>query len=94
MVLSDAVIASLGRRADVLSEFPFMRVSTPDRGGGCKKCNRTASDRHANATEYERVKTAIMALQPERLARLKAILKVQTFLFFQNTSRGAAKRVI
>lgn len=94
MVLSDAVLASIGRRADVLSEFPFIRISTPNRGGGCSKCNRSAANRHANASEYERVKSGIVALPAERLARLKALLKVDSLLFFQNTPRGAAKRVL
>lgn len=92
LLLSDAVLTVLGKRADILSEFPFFRLSLPGMVGGCSRCNRNAQNRHASSSEYERVKSALGTLQPERIARLKTLLNTAVVIYFLTGPKGAIKR--
>lgn len=94
LLLSDAVLSVLSKRADVLSAFPFMRLSVPGAPSGCSRCNRAAANRHASASEYERVKSGLTTLQAERITQLKSLLNASVIVFFRTTPRGTVKHVL
>lgn len=89
VTLSDDVLSALSRRGDVISQFPFMRISKP-KGSGCK-CNMNSESRSALKGEYMRVKNAIMSLSPEKRVQFKTLIKAGSAVLFVSTPNGVQR---
>jgi hypothetical protein len=83
IVLTDDLLQTLSKRADILRIFPYMRLNLPTPRGGCK-CNRKAVDRQLIAKEMSRVKGTLARMDEGTLNRLKAILNTKTATLYWN----------
>lgn len=91
LILADSVLQALGRRSDLVAMFPFLRVAAiggPQRG--CR-CNRSAVSRASLQSETDRIKHAILALPPDRVAILKGMLRASELIFYIRTPQGVRK---
>lgn len=86
LTISDSVLSALSRRADVIREFPFVKLNLPA-SKGCK-CRQAPGARDALTREFERVKQTINNLPADRLARFKAILGANQLTMYIRGPKG------
>lgn len=86
LTVSDSVLSALSRRADVIREFPFVRINLPVKKG-CK-CKQAPGEREALTREFERIKNTINNLPQDKLNRLKVILGTQQLVMFIRGPKG------
>ena len=94
-MLGNDALVNMRYRADIVSEFPFFRVSIPpepSRCGSCKK--KDAPSRQNYEIVVNGLKNAILALPAERLARFKALLGVDRLVLYARGARGVEKHDI
>lgn len=92
LILSDSVLLALGRRSDLANMFPFLRLQAlgaPRKG--CN-CNRSAASRASLQNDTDRIKAALLALPPDRIAILKSALRASELIFYVRTPKGVQKQ--
>jgi len=95
LILGNDALMNLRFRSDLVTEFPFLRAPLPKAPPRCGSCRqRGAMDRQQYDRAVNDLKMAVLGLPVERLARLKALLGVDTLILYFRASRGIEKRVL
>lgn len=92
LILSDSVLQALGRRSDLVSAFPFLRLQTAGAPRKGCNCNRSAAVRASLQGEADRIKRAILGLPPDRIQALKNLLRASELIFYIRTPKGVQKQ--
>jgi hypothetical protein len=77
----------LSKRSDIISKFPFFRLSGKIATGTCGGCGGGAK-RNKRLEELARVKAAIVGLPQGQKDLLKAILKADTVTLYLPSANG------
>ena len=85
--LTDAILLSLSKRSDIISKFPFFRITGKIATGTCGGCDG-GGKRSKRMEELTRVKTAIVGLPQGQKDLLKAILKAETITLYLPSANG------
>lgn len=93
LTLSDGVLSGLSTRADIIKEFPFMRLPRIASRRGCR-CGAPSADRVKLSAEMNRVRLAVRGLPADRLQRLKRMVGANVLALFINEGGRVVKHSI